>query len=60
MRDIATSNNSYQHIGVAKVLEAFNMSMLIDFFGDAPYSEAWDPTNFNPAYDSGEEIFNAS
>jgi len=60
MRDIATSNNSYQHIGVAKVLEAFNMSMLIDFFGDAPYSEAWDPTNFNPSYDSGEEIFNAS
>ena len=60
MQNLAVNNGAYRHIGVAKVLEAFNMSMLIDFFGDAPYSQAWDPTVFNPTYDTGEEIFNKS
>src|SRR5690606_16085584 len=60
MRDLAIENEAYQHLGVAKFLEAFNMSLLIDFYGDAPYTEAWDRTNFNPVYDNAEQIFNAS
>ena len=59
MEVLATANKAYQHIGVAKVTEAMNMSMLIDFFGDAPYSEAWNPSNFFPKYDKAEDIFNA-
>ena len=55
----AIDKNGFEHIGVAKVTEAMNMSMLIDLFGDAPYSEAFDPTNFNPKYDKAEDIFNA-
>jgi hypothetical protein len=55
----ALDNNAYQHIGVAKVTEAMNMSLLIDIYGDAPYSEAFDATNFTPAYDKAEDIFNA-
>ncbi len=41
-------------------MEAMNMSMLIDLFGDAPYSEAFNPTNFTPKYDKAEDIFNVS
>jgi len=56
----ATELNAYEHIGVAKVMEAMNMSLLISLFGDVPYSEAFDPTNFKPKYDKAEDIFNAS
>ena len=60
MQEQAVANNGFQHIGVAKVTEAMNMSMLIDLFGDVPYSEAFNPTNFAPKYDRAEDVFNAS
>jgi len=59
MQQKAVDNNAYQHLGVAKVAEAMNMSLLIDIYGDAPYTEALDPTNFTPGYDKAEDIFNA-
>ncbi len=52
--------SGFAYVGVAKVMEAMNMSMLIDLFGDAPYSEAFNPTNFTPKYDKAEDIFNVS
>ena len=55
----ASENNAYQHLGVAKVTEAMNMSLLIDIYGDAPYTEALNATNFTPAYDKAEDIFSA-
>ncbi len=59
MQQQAIDNNGFQHLGVAKVTEAMNMSLLIDLFGDAPYSEAFNPSNFTPKYDKAEDIFNA-
>ena len=59
MREKAEENNAYEHIGVAKVTEAMNMSILISLFGDVPYTEAFDATNFSPAYDNQQEIHNA-
>lgn len=56
----ATPANGFEHIGVAKLTEAMNLDLLVDFFGDAPYSKAFDPTNFKPAYDKGEDIYNAA
>ncbi len=58
MQEQAVANGGFQHVGVAKVTEAMNMSMLIDLFGDAPYSEAFNPSNFTPKYDKAEDIFN--
>jgi hypothetical protein len=55
----AIGSNAFQHIGVAKVTEAINMSTVIDMFGDVPYSQAFDSSNFTPAYDKAEDIFNA-
>jgi hypothetical protein len=55
----AIASNAYRHIGVAKVTEAINMSTIIDMFGDVPYSNALDSSNFTPQYDKAEDIFNA-
>lgn len=59
MKSIAEENDAYQHIGVADITEAMNMSLLIDLFGDVPYSEAWDKTVFKPGYDKAEDVYAA-
>lgn len=59
MKSIAEENDAYQHIGVANITEAMNMSLLIDLFGDVPYSEAWDKTVFKPGYDKAEDVYAA-
>jgi hypothetical protein len=46
------------HKGMGQFMEAFTMSMLVDYFGDVPYSEAnLGGDNFNPALDSGADIY---
>lgn len=60
MQEKAAEQNAIHHIGVAQVTEAMNMSLIIDVFGDVPYSEAWNPENYFPAYDNAENVFNAS
>lgn len=59
MQEQAVQKNAPQHIGVAKITEAMNMGLLIDFFGDVPYSEAWNETILKPTYDKAEDIFSA-
>jgi hypothetical protein len=57
MQALATEKNAYEHIGVAKVLEALNISMLIDFFGNVPYTEAWNKNIFKPEYDDAQHLY---
>jgi hypothetical protein len=60
MKKLALERNAYEHLGVANILEAFNMSMLIDLFGDAPYREAWsEGENLKPGYDSARAIYDS-
>jgi hypothetical protein len=33
-------DNAYHHVGVGKIMMAYNLNMLINAFGDVPYSEA--------------------
>lgn len=60
MKKLALERNAYEHLGVANILEAFNMSMLTDLFGDAPYREAWTGAqNLKPEYDSARAIYDS-
>lgn len=46
--------------GIAKIMEAHEMAILVDFYGDVPYSTAFDVSgNIRPAYDKGEDIYKA-
>ncbi len=47
------------YAGVARVLKAYNLSLLVNMFGDIPYSEAFNAANLQPAYDSSELVYNA-
>ncbi|MBW8686948.1 SusD/RagB family nutrient-binding outer membrane lipoprotein [Chitinophaga rhizophila] len=60
MKKLALAQGAHEHLGVANVLEALNMSMLVDLYGDAPYSEAWsDGQNLKPAYDGAKAIYDS-
>lgn len=60
MKKLALQGNAYEHLAVADILEAYNMSMLIDLFGDAPYQEAWsEGENLRPGYDSARTIYDS-
>lgn len=56
----AVERNAYEHIGVAKILEAVNLSMLTDLFGNVPYTEAWNASIFKPKYDDAKDLYDTS
>lgn len=60
--DPATTELEYNayYQGVTKVLKAYVLITLVDYFGDIPYSEAFDPSNFNPVADAGSEVYNSA
>lgn len=56
--DKAEANQTFDFAGVARIIWAWNMSMVADLWNNAPYSQAWDNENFPfPVYDSQESIY---
>ena len=44
--------------GISKIMEAHEIAILVDLYGDVPYSTAFDLTgNIRPTYDKGEDIY---
>ncbi|MFN4144794.1 MAG: SusD/RagB family nutrient-binding outer membrane lipoprotein [Runella sp.] len=50
----------FQHAGVARILRAYVLATLVDHYGDVPFTEALDASNFAPKADGGESIYNAA
>ena len=48
------------HAGITKVLQAYTLVTLVDFFGDVPWSESFDPTNFNPVADDDQATYDVA
>lgn len=53
----AETNGNFAYAGIAKIHEAWTYSILTDLWGDVPLSEAFDPDNLSPAYDTQEEVY---
>jgi hypothetical protein len=47
----------WKHHGIAKLIYAWNASLLTDAYGPIPFSEALDPTIRAPKYDRQEDIY---
>ncbi|QCX01078.1 SusD/RagB family nutrient-binding outer membrane lipoprotein [Aggregatimonas sangjinii] len=61
MNVLAEEAELFYHIGMGQVMEAYTITLLVDFFGDVPYSEAIQaPEILNPAVDSGADIYAAA
>lgn len=54
-----TLNQNLKYVGIAKILKAYTFSVLVDLYGDVPFSEANQSVNgiLYPKYDTGSEIY---
>uniref|UniRef100_UPI0040488DA3 SusD/RagB family nutrient-binding outer membrane lipoprotein n=2 Tax=Roseivirga sp. TaxID=1964215 RepID=UPI0040488DA3 len=58
---IADQNGFTKHSATAKILKAYSMMMLVDVFGDVPYSEALQGiANISPNADNGAAVYAAA
>ncbi len=55
--ELAEANEEWGTFLAAKTLKAFIYQMLVDAYGEVPYSEAFDASNATPKYDGGAEIY---
>lgn len=58
LRTIAMAQGSSEYIGVANVLLAYNLSLVNDLWGAAPYTDAFNPSTLTPKYDTEEQNYN--
>lgn len=53
-----TEAELFQHVGVAKILQSYTLTTLVDMFGDVPYSKAITFTeDLNPTVDDDEQLY---
>jgi len=61
MNTLAEEAELYYHIGMGQVMEAYLVTLLVDYFGDIPYSEAIQaPAIINPNVDGGADVYAAA
>ena len=56
-KSLALEQENWNFYLIATCLETYTFQILTDFYGDVPYTEANDPTNFSPAFNTGQEIY---
>lgn len=57
----AESTSAYLHSGVAKLMMAYQLGLVADTWGRAPYTDAFYGTNtLTPTYDDEESLYNES
>jgi hypothetical protein len=56
--DQATEEGKLSYAGIAKLLKAHTFTLMVDVWGDIPYSEAGDPVAFKfPKFDEGSSVY---
>ncbi len=58
IKELATESELHHHVGVAQILESYTLTVLVDYFGDVPYTEAFlGNENFNPVLDDDASVY---
>ena len=57
---IAEKGELFVHAGISRVVRAMVLMNLVDYFGDVPFKEAVDPSNFNPNVDKAADVYAAA
>lgn len=61
MNDLAETQSAWYHLGIGKILMALDLNMLMNTFGNVPYSEAFKGKEMlTPGYDTQESIHTTS
>lgn len=58
---VATERGLTDHTGMTKIIDAYVLMTVVDFWGDVPYTDALQGSdNFNPGLTPGEDIYDAA
>jgi hypothetical protein len=60
MKKLAIAQGSSEYLGVADILYSYHLSLVADLWGDAPYSDAFNPNKLTVQYDSQQDLYKAS
>jgi hypothetical protein len=60
LKELAIKQGSNDYQGVANILLSYNLTLVNNMWGDAPFSQAFNKSTFTPAYDKQEDLYNAS
>ncbi len=61
MLPLADQQKKYTHLAMGKILKAYTLITLVDFYGDVPYTEAnQGAANTNPAADKGRAVYDSA
>ena len=55
---LAEEQGATQLNGMAKIMKAYNLALLVDAWGDVPYQDAFFVETLNPTYDSQADLYN--
>lgn len=53
----AEEEKAQHYLGIAQILTAYNLGLLADHWGAAPYSDAYSLQNLTPKYDTEESLY---
>lgn len=55
--DVADADQQKNELAMLDVMEVYTWAVLVNTYGDIPYTEALDPTNFFPKYDDAKTVY---
>lgn len=54
----AEASGFMRHAGIARIISAYTLTVLVDYFGDVPFSQAFQGSgNFNPVPDDEQDVY---
>ena len=57
---ILTASDRYEHLGINKIIRAYVLMTLVDYFGDVPYSNALQGGTSFPTLDNAADVYLAA
>ncbi|MCW5909594.1 MAG: SusD/RagB family nutrient-binding outer membrane lipoprotein [Cyclobacteriaceae bacterium] len=57
MELMATEQGAPNYVGVAKIMKAINLALLVDSWNDVPYTDAFFVQTIKPTYDNGQQLY---
>lgn len=57
LKNLAYQQNSSEYIGLSQTLLAYHLGLVADLWGDAPFTNAFNPTILTPSYDKQEDLY---
>lgn len=60
LEPLAVDANLQRHLGIAKTIKAMVLMHLVDSYGDVPFTDALNASEFNPAVTPGADVYKAA